>query len=113
MPAPEHPDLSQVTLPMVLRALADPARLAIVARLGCEERMSCSAVKPCPDMPKSTLSNHMKVLRAAGLVETQAEGRTMANRLRRAAFDRRFPGLLDAVLAQSCLAGVAPPPPRA
>jgi DNA-binding transcriptional ArsR family regulator len=109
----EHPDLSEVSLVTVLRALADPARLAIVKRLACEERLTCSAVKPCPTMPKSTLSNHMKVLRAAGLIETRAEGRTMASGLRRAAFERRFPGLLDAVLAQSCSDGVAPAPTQA
>ena len=49
-------------------------------------------------IPKSTLSNHLKVLRAAGLVETNQHGREMINTLRRDEFDRRFPGLLNAVL---------------
>ena len=52
-----------------------------------------------PWRPKSTLSNHLKLLRAAGLIETTQAGREMINTLRRDAFDQRFPGLLDAVLA--------------
>lgn len=42
---------------------------------------------------------HLKLLRAAGLIETTQAGREMINTLRRDAFDQRFPGLLDAVLA--------------
>jgi len=38
-------------------------------------------------------------LRAAGLIETTQVGREMINTLRRDEFDRRLPGLLDAVLA--------------
>nr|WP_244501381.1 hypothetical protein [Sphingomonas gellani] len=45
------------------------------------------------------MSNHLKLLRGAGLIETTQAGREMINTLRRAEFDRRFPGLLDAVLA--------------
>lgn len=94
-----HPDLKAVGLPAALHALADPVRLAMVAKLARGEELNCSATCPDNAIPKSTLSNHFKVLRSAGLVETRAEGREMVSRLRRDAFDARFPGLLETVLA--------------
>jgi DNA-binding transcriptional ArsR family regulator len=96
-----HPRLDDVPLDLALHALADPNRLAIVARLAAAEGLSCSNSAPCDDIPKSTLSNHLKMLRSAGLIETTQSGREMINVLRRAEFDRRFPGLLDAVLANN------------
>ena len=94
-----HPRLEDVPLDLALHALADPNRLAMVARLAATERLSCTDAAPCETIPKSTLSNHLKLLRAAGLIETTQAGREMINTLRRAEFDRRFPGLLDVVLA--------------
>jgi DNA-binding transcriptional ArsR family regulator len=93
-----HPDLKDVSLAAALHALADPVRLDIVAKL--VECPCLNSTASCPaGTPKSTLSNHINVLRAAGLVETSAEGRERINRLRRADFDARFPGLLDSILA--------------
>lgn len=93
-----HPDLKDVSLAAALHALADPVRLDIVARL--VECPCLNASTACAQgTPKSTISNHLNVLRAAGLVETTVEGRERINRLRCADFDARFPGLLSAVLA--------------
>ena len=93
-----HPDLKDVSLAAALHALSDPLRLEIVARLVLCPCLNASAA--CIEgTPKSTISNHLNVLRAAGLVETSAEGRERINRLRRADFDARFPGLLDSILA--------------
>ncbi|KQN04051.1 ArsR/SmtB family transcription factor [Sphingomonas sp. Leaf25] len=99
MPRFTHPRLEDVPLDLALHALADPNRLGMVARLAATERLSCAGAAPCDSIPKSTLSNHLKLLRAAGLIETTQVGREMINTLRRSEFDRRFPGLLDAVLA--------------
>ncbi len=93
-----HPRLDDVPLDLALHALADQTRLGMVARLAEIDGLSCSATS-CDGVPKSTLSNHLKVLRAAGLVETNQHGREMINTLRREAFDTRFPGLLDSILA--------------
>ena len=95
-----HPDLDSVSLAAALHALADPVRLGMVARLADGEPLNCGA-SACPDheLPRSTLSNHLAVLRLAGLVRTCAIGREKVNTLRRAEFERRFPGLLDAVLS--------------
>jgi DNA-binding transcriptional ArsR family regulator len=48
---------------------------------------------------KSTLSHHLKVLRAAGLTRTREEGTRCFVRLRRDDIATRFPQLLEAVLA--------------
>ena len=95
-----HPDLDSVSLAAALHALSDPVRLGMVARLAESEPLNCGAsVCPGQELPKSTLSNHLAVLRVAGLVRTCAVGREKVNTLRKAEFERRFPGLLDAVLA--------------
>ena len=102
MPHFTHPRLDDVPLDLALHALADSNRLAIVARLAVAEGLSCSNSGPCDmSLPKSTLSNHLKTLRAAGLIETTQCGREMINVLRRADFDARFPGLLATVLANA------------
>lgn len=94
-----HPRLEDVALPAALHALSDPCRLEIVRRLADRCELSC-ANAACSDVPKSTLSNHFKVLRAAGLVRTRPSGREFLSTLRRDEFDARFPGLLETVLAQ-------------
>jgi len=93
-----HPDLKDVSLAAALHALADPVRLDIVAKL--VECPCLNASTACAQgTPKSTISNHLGVLRAAGLIETSVEGRERINRLRCKDFNARFPGLLESVLA--------------
>lgn len=93
-----HPNLADVSLSAALHALSDPVRLQMVGLLACTGNLNCGAATPAA-IPKSTISNHLRILRNAGLVETKAEGRQMINTLRREQFDARFPGLLDSVLA--------------
>ncbi|HEX8639891.1 MAG TPA: helix-turn-helix domain-containing protein [Allosphingosinicella sp.] len=99
MPTFSHPRLHDVALSAALHALADPCRLAIVRRLTRGGELSCSAAA-CHDVPKSTLSNHFKILRAAGLIRTRTAGRDHLSTLRGEEFEARFPGLLATVLAQ-------------
>jgi DNA-binding transcriptional ArsR family regulator len=103
MPRFTHPRLEDVALENLLHALADPARLAIVRRLDADrqsegEGLACGGAAAC-DMPRATLSNHFTILRAAGLIESRKQGVQVINRLRRDEIDRRFPGVLAAVLA--------------
>ena len=93
---PERAPPAVPRLDRVLHALSDPARLAIAARLRRDGECSCAALDG--GRPKSTMSHHFRVLREAGVVETNAHGVTHLNRLRREALDAAFPGLLDAVL---------------
>jgi DNA-binding transcriptional ArsR family regulator len=94
-----HPRAEELELPALLFALSDPTRLDIVAALadGAEH----SAGELAGDIPKSTLSHHLRILREAGLTLTRPEGMRCRITLRRAELDRRFPGVLDAILKQA------------
>jgi DNA-binding transcriptional ArsR family regulator len=95
----EHPAVDDITLTGVLFALSDPARLEIVREVadGPLDMAECGATNP--DLPKSTKSHLMKVLREAGLIRNEPNGRNRTITLRKQELDRRFPGLLDSVLS--------------
>ena len=92
------PPASDLILERVLYALSDPVRLEIVQRLAEVSEASCGELDG--GRPKSSMSHHFRVLRDAGLVMTKSVGTTHMNSLRRSDLDARFPGLLDAILAQ-------------
>jgi DNA-binding transcriptional ArsR family regulator len=94
-----HPATGDLNLATVMHALSDPARLEIVARLAASDGENCGDIGSGIELHKSTLSHHYRVLREAGVTLTTVEGRTRVVRLRRDDLDRRFPGLLEAVLA--------------
>ncbi|MDI2128593.1 ArsR/SmtB family transcription factor [Yinghuangia seranimata] len=80
----------------VLHALGDPVRLALVRGMAGGRESACSP--DGLDVPRSTLSNHWRILREAGLTDTRADGKARYMTLRRTALDTAFPGLLAAVL---------------
>ncbi|TQS30980.1 helix-turn-helix transcriptional regulator [Microbispora sp. KK1-11] len=93
-----HPDAASLVLTDVLFALSDPSRLALVRRLA-QGPLEVAACQPTGgEVPKSTLSHHLKTLREAGVIRNVPEGRQRYVSLRREDLDARFPGLLDAVL---------------
>ena len=95
-----HPAREDITLAGVLAALADPMRLRIVRSLMTQgDCMSCTQAAPCPDMAKSTLSNHFRVLRDAGLIRTSKQGVEHRNIVREADINARFPKLLKTILS--------------
>lgn len=94
-----HPAWEKIELAAVMHALADPARLQIVGRLALAGELGCSPEACGIALHKSTLSHHFRVLREAGLIRVRQSGRTRLTQLRQEDLDRRFPGLLDAVLA--------------
>ena len=94
-----HPATDDITLSGILAALSDPVRLQIFKRLVEEKScLSCSEATPCPDIAKSTLSNHFRILREAGLIRTTKRGVENRNVVRCEDVDARFPGLLAAIL---------------
>ena len=95
----ENPAVADLELASVLFALSDPARLAIVRQLaGASALATCQTV--ALDMPKSTRSHHLKVLREAGVVWSQPHGRERVLTLRVEDLQSRWPGLLTAILAE-------------
>ena len=97
-----HPAIEDVTVEAILHALADPVRVAIYARIiGSQFPQSCSSLMTVTAVavPKSTLSQHFKVLREAGLIRSERRGVEMQNASRCAEIESRFPGLIPAVIS--------------
>jgi len=97
-----HPAIEDVTVEAILHALADPVRVAIYARIiGSQFPQSCSTLMTVTAVavPKSTLSQHFKVLREAGLIRSERRGVEMQNASRCAEVESRFPGLIPAVMS--------------
>ncbi len=96
-----HPSIEDITVEGILHALSDPVRVAIYADIvGSACTLSCSSFLKVSDknIPKSTLSQHFKVLREAGLIRSERQGVEMRNTARCADIEQRFPGLLPAIL---------------
>ena len=94
----DHPSVDEVSLQQVLEALVDPVRRSIVRQLAASgDDRSCGTF----DLPisRSTSTHHFNVLREAGLLRQYYVGTTKMNSLRRDEMERRFPGVLDSLLA--------------
>lgn len=89
-----EPAADELDLSRVLRTLSDPSRRSILQALASGP-LPCSALEL--PIAKSTLSQHLKMLREAGLTHTQIEGRNHIATLRTDDLNARFPGLLRAV----------------
>ncbi|AKU18883.1 ArsR family transcriptional regulator [Luteipulveratus mongoliensis] len=86
------------TIQDVLTALSDPVRLEMVRRLSAADgQLPCAALYD--GISKSTASHHFKVLLEAGVSERVVEQGQACQRLRSAAVEKRFPGLLDSVIS--------------
>lgn len=86
----------------ILHALSDPARAALFVEIeeqGCPRNCTNSLTVRTRHIPKSTLSQHLKVLREAGLIRGERHGVEMRNTSRCAEVEGRFPGLLQAIVA--------------
>jgi ArsR family transcriptional regulator, arsenate/arsenite/antimonite-responsive transcriptional repressor len=70
----------EARLPL-LKALADPTRLRVIALLGAGPRCACE-LQGGVDVPANLLSHHLKVLREAGLIDGTRRGRWIDYRLR-------------------------------
>lgn len=58
-----------------LRALAHPARLEILRVLASRSRCVCGEVVEVMPLAQATVSQHLKILKEAGLIRGQIEGR--------------------------------------
>src|SRR3981189_117993 len=96
-----HPSLKEITVQGILYALSDPVRVRIYAELAqADSAMNCTAFVSHGDLtlPKSTLSQHFKVLREAGLIRSERQGVQMHNTTRCAELKERLGDVLAAIL---------------
>src|SRR4051812_36160711 len=97
-----HPAIEDIRPEAILYALSDPERAAIFAQIaGVGSSGTCSALSSLGErvIPKSSLSQHFKVLREAGLIRCERHGVEMSNHSRCSEVDDRFPGLILAILS--------------
>ncbi len=95
-----HPSIEDVTVEGILHALSDPVRVAIFAQIvssGCPQNCSDFTKISARAIPKSTMSQHFKALREAGLIRGERVGVEMRNTSRCAEIEKRFPGLIMAI----------------
>jgi DNA-binding transcriptional ArsR family regulator len=96
-----HPAIDDLTVESVMHALSDPVRVAIFARIagsGCSHTCSNFLTVQEKTVPKSTLSQHFKALREAGLIRSERRGVEMLNTSRCSEIEQRFPGLIAAIV---------------
>ena len=96
-----HPSVDDISVESILHALSDPVRVAIYAQLAAASGATiCSNFLQMRDrkIPKSTLSQHFRALREAGLIRSERHGVEMRNVSRCVEIEGRFPGLIAAIL---------------
>ena len=97
-----HPPIDDVRVEAILHALSDPVRAALFAEIAsaaCPQTCTGLAGVIHQAIPKSSLSQHFKVLREAGLIRSERRGVELHNTSRCTEVEERFPGLLPAILA--------------
>ncbi|HTY93388.1 MAG TPA: helix-turn-helix domain-containing protein [Steroidobacteraceae bacterium] len=97
-----HPSVEDMTVEGILHALSDPVRAQILARImHADGAKTCSAFLQVSDrpIPKSTLSQHFKALREAGLIRSERKGVELHNTARCQEISARFGPLVGTVLA--------------
>jgi DNA-binding transcriptional ArsR family regulator len=96
-----HPSLEDITVEGILHALSDTTRVQIFAQIADSSKSAnCTSFTQVAgkDIPKSTLSQHFKVLREAGLVRSERIGVEMQNSSRCKEIESRFPGLIPSIV---------------
>jgi DNA-binding transcriptional ArsR family regulator len=96
-----HPAPGDLSVEAILYALSDPVRAAIygqIAGSSCAQNCSTFLKVNKKDIPKSTLSQHLKILREAGLIRGERQGVEMRITSRCADLEKRFPGLIPAIV---------------
>ena len=96
-----HPSIEEVTVEAILHALADPTRAAIflgIVNQNCSQNCSNFMNVGSAPIPKSTLSQHFRVLREAGLIRGERRGVEMINTSRFEEINARFPELIPGIM---------------
>ena len=94
------PDIDDVDLMGVLKALADPTRLEIVRALSDGEPHPKADLNVDFDCTKATMAHHFKTLRESGVTRTTVTGRNHDLQLRRVELEQKFPGLIRSVIGE-------------
>jgi DNA-binding transcriptional ArsR family regulator len=95
-----HPDIEDVAPADLFAALADPIRLGILVALADVSEVDKARCSHFTELGSpSLLSYHFAKLREAGVTRMRVEGTSRFLSIRRDDLDRRFPGLIDTIIA--------------
>jgi DNA-binding transcriptional ArsR family regulator len=78
----------------IFKALSEPVRLDIMARIVSTDELACTTLEKELPISKSTISYHMKILYRAHLIDIRKEGRFYHYRARTAEIEEVVPGML-------------------
>src|SRR6266480_2673179 len=96
-----HPSLGDITVEGIIHALSDPVRVRIyaeIARSACAKICSNFLEHENRTVPKSTLSQHFKILREAGLIRSERKGVELHNTSRCEELKGRFGEMVGAII---------------
>jgi DNA-binding transcriptional ArsR family regulator len=96
-----HPSLGDITVEGIIHALSDPVRVRIyaeIARSDCPKICSNFLEHENHAVPKSTLSQHFKILREAGLIRSERKGVELHNTSRCEEIEKRLGGMVGAII---------------
>jgi DNA-binding transcriptional ArsR family regulator len=79
----------------IFKALSEPVRLDIMARIVSTDELACTTLEKELPISKSTISYHMKILYRAHLIDIRKEGRFYHYRARTAEIEEVVPGMLN------------------
>jgi DNA-binding transcriptional ArsR family regulator len=79
----------------ICKALGHPARIRILRHLLMENRCLCGGIVEVMPLAQSTVSQHLKVLKEAGLVRGEIEGPKTCYCADHEAIDRLFVGVRE------------------
>ncbi|MBQ0891507.1 helix-turn-helix transcriptional regulator [Micromonospora sp. U56] len=91
--SPLDPAQAEVVAPM-FKALGDPVRLRLMSMIASVPEICVCDLTPAFDLSGPTISHHLKVLREAGLVDSERRGTWVWYRVKAEAF-RQLGLLLD------------------
>ena len=90
--------LDRLFEPELFKALSDPRRVALVARLAAAGReATVTELAACCPTDLSVVSRHLAVLKAAGVLAAEKRGREVHYRVRYQAVSRVLRTLADAI----------------
>ena len=92
--------MRDVELHVVMQAMSDPCRLAIVRQLLQSKGRALACNEVDLDITKATRSHHFEVLRTAGIIFTEMDGTKCMTSVRKAELNKRFPGLLKLIASR-------------
>ncbi|WP_128893948.1 ArsR/SmtB family transcription factor [Longirhabdus pacifica] len=95
MKQPYQPPMESIPFTRVMQALSEPNRVKIVQFLLIEKEKICSSFIPLTNLPKSSVSHHIKVLRESGLIQARVEGKEHYYSVRVDELEARFPGIIS------------------